>query len=434
MTGEGFGGANPFGAGPNPHRPSAQQPGLPRQQQTPPWGGQSSVPRPPAGDQPFGRPPAQPQWSHAGGPQPDPFGNPPTHGPPAMNPTPAGGPGPKKWLKLPSSKRGRGVLLGAGAVAVVAALVSAGVMIVGGGAGDEQRAPSEAADVVVAYLEALQRGDAKAVLSLGRETPPDTSLLTDEILKKQFEKFPITDVRVLGAIPFGTGGASVHVVAKIGGVENDTHFGLEKPQPGQDWKLKNTSGPVELPESQRASPLAKYITVAGKPFPSSGKLYAFPGKLDVGSANSALKVVDTTQYLRASPDPTLADIAYPSMTISPSLDLSDKGADIVKQALQKAIDACVSSTSLEPPNCPNKVARSDLVPDSATWTAPPNLDALTVKFIDTKTGKISIIGSPTFGVSVKTTSGETVTGTADPLIYGNADLTTDLPTIDLNNP
>ncbi|MFV8161085.1 hypothetical protein ACNQVK_02935 [Mycobacterium sp. 134] len=325
-------------------------------------------------------------------------------------------------------------MLGAAAVAVVGVLVAAGSTIFGGGPDDFEGTPGAAADVVVAYLEALQRADAKTVLSLGREAPPDTSLLTDEILKKQFEDFPITDVRVLGEIPTTNGGASVHVVAKIGGVEYDTHFGLQKPPPGEGWKLKNTAGAVELREGDRGTPLSKYITLAGKPFPGSGKLYAFAGKLDVSSSNPVLKVVDTTNFLQASPDPTLADIAYPGTAIDPGLDLSDKGAEIVKQAIQKAIDACVSSASLEPPNCPNKIARADLVPDSATWTAPPNLDALTVKFIDTKTGKISIIGSPTFGVSVKTTSGETVTGTADPLIYGNADLTTDPPTIDLNNP
>ncbi len=47
-------------------------------------------------------------------------------------------------------------------------------------------------------MEALSRGDAQAALDLSATQPATTDLLTDDILKKQLDKLPITEVEVIG--------------------------------------------------------------------------------------------------------------------------------------------------------------------------------------------------------------------------------------------
>ncbi|MDH6197985.1 hypothetical protein M2272_004641 [Mycobacterium frederiksbergense] len=334
----------------------------------------------------------------------------------------------KGWLRLPSSKRGRRILLGAGAVAVVAALVSAGVMVFGGGGyGDGTGTASEA---VAAYLEALQRGDAKTALSLGRDQPPDTSMLTHEILKKQMEKFPITDVKILADLPTGDGGAIVHVIAKVGGLDSDQSIRLEKPPPGQGWKLKSAAMKVEFNVDNASPELAKYITVWDKPVPKSGKAYTFPGLVQLGSSNPAIEVGNSPAVGRT--DPSLYEISTMSRVVFTDFKASDEGRQMVKDALKKALEECAGSSSLEPPKCPNKAARSDFVADSAKWTAPSNLDDFTINFMDEKTGKVSIIGTAEFGISVRTQSGSTESGTLSAYVYGNADLTQTPPVIDFD--
>lgn len=334
----------------------------------------------------------------------------------------------KPWLRLPSGKRGRQILLGAGAVAVVAALVAGGFMVFGGGA--DEGGTGKASEAVTAYLEALQRGDAKAALALGRDQPPDTSMLTDEILKKQMEKFPITDVKILADLPTGDGGARVHVIAKVGGVDSDQSIQLDKPPPGQGWKLKSAAMTVEFNIDNTSPELAKYITVWDKPVPKSNKAYIFPGLIQLGSSNPAIAVGNSPAVGRT--DPTLYEISTMSQLVFPEFKVSDQGREMVKDALKKALEECASSSSLEPPKCPNKAARSDFVADTAKWTAPANLDAMTINFMDEKTGKVSIIGTADFGISVRTQSGSTETGTLTAYVYGNADLTQDPPVIDFD--
>ena len=116
----------------------------------------------------------------------------------------------------------------------------------------------------------------------------------------------------------------------------------------------------------------------------------------------------------------------------PDIKLSDNGRQIVRDELKKTLEKCAESTSLEPPKCPNKAARSDFVADSAKWTAPSELDAVTVNFMDEKTGKVMIIGNVEFGVSVRTQSGSTESGTFLATVFGNADMTQSPPVIDFD--
>ncbi|MED5812855.1 hypothetical protein VST63_10830 [Mycolicibacterium sp. 050232] len=382
----------------------------------------------PFGGQPL--PPPPPQWG-AGPPQPGPFGNQPQFtgqpsGPPGYIPMPTPKPARKPWLRLPSSKRGRRILLGAGAGVVAVALVAAGVVAFSGGTYDE--GAGTAGEAVTAYLEALQRGDAKTALSLGREQPPDTTMLTDDILKKQMEKFPITDVKILGDIPTADGGARVHVIAKVGGVDSDESIKLEKPPPGEGWKLKSAAMATEFDTDGTNRELVKSITVWGKPIPKSGKGYYFPGLVELASSNPAVGIFQVI----GDEDPSLYEISTMKNTIYPEFEITDQGRQMVMDAMKNALDECAKSTSLQPPNCPNGAARSDFVPDSAKWTAPPDIDGFSVTYMDEKDGTVRVSGRPEFGVSVKTASGQTESGTFTPSVYAKVDVTTDPPTVDFD--
>lgn len=349
-------------------------------------------------------------------------------------PMPAPKPAGKGWLRSPSGKRGRRALLGVGGVAVVAALVGAGVMVFGG---DKYADGTDTAgEAVVAYLEALQRGDVKAALSLGRERPPDTSLLTREILMKQMEKFPITDVKVLGDIPTTDGGELVRVLAKIGGVGYEGRVKLDQPPHGQGWKLNSAAMTVELKLGHFKPELLRNITVWGKPIPKSGKAYVFPSLVELGSSNPYLEVED----LRADDEdaPSLFEISAMKKLVIPDLDVSDEGEQKLKEAALQALDECAKSTSLEPPNCPNSAQPDDpasvVVPDSVKWTSQTDSKDISVGPLDTKTGKVSVSGIPHFEVSAQIEGGGTETGTVSAYFDGNADLTTDPPTINLDGP
>lgn len=434
MTGGGFGGPvpGPFGgqSGPGPQGQPPQQSGWgappgPQYPQAPAGGQQPGTPLPPPPPSP------RPQWG-AGPPQPGPFGNQPPFtgqpGPPGYLPMPTPKPARKPFLRLPSTKRGRRILLGASAGVVAVALIAGGVVAFSGGGNDG--GTGKASEAVTAYLEALQRGDAKAALALGRDQPPDTSMLTDEILKKQMEKFPITDVKILGDIPTTSGGAMVHVIAKVGGVDSDERIVLAKPPPGEGWKLKSAAMSVEFKIEDMNPALAKSITVWGQPVPKSGKAYVFPGLVELGSSNPALEVGNSPAVGKT--DPTLYEISTMSRVLYPDIKLSDNGRQIVRDELKKTLEKCAESTSLEPPKCPNKAARSDFVADSAKWTAPSELGAVTVNFMDEKTGKVMIIGNVEFGVSVRTQSGSTESGTFLATVFGNADMTQSPPVIDFD--
>ncbi|MGE5694739.1 MAG: hypothetical protein ACM4D3_05730, partial [Candidatus Sericytochromatia bacterium] len=68
------------------------------------------------------------------------------------------------------------------------------VVIATAGRGGKADTP---ADAVRGYLEALARGDAEAALSYASDQPASKEFLTDEILQKQIDKWPISDIQIL---------------------------------------------------------------------------------------------------------------------------------------------------------------------------------------------------------------------------------------------
>ena len=83
------------------------------------------------------------------------------------------------------------------------------------------------AAAVKGYLEALARGDADAALSYSSDQPASKEFLTDDVLKKQIDKWPISDIRILDDTATASMG-TVHVAVKFGDQTSDETLFLEQ--------------------------------------------------------------------------------------------------------------------------------------------------------------------------------------------------------------
>jgi hypothetical protein len=391
-----------------------------------PIGGQSG-----AGDRsptpaPAGPPPLQQpqQWDRPGPLYPPPsagtFGNQPPdpgqpYGPPIY--------GPGQLPPAPRKKRTR-LIVAIGAAVVVVIVVVAAVLVYTGGESDDGAKTAGAA--VQGYLEALARGDAEAALSYARDTPPDKTFLTDAILKKQIEKYPITNIKILG-----DQGSQVHVVAEFGGKPSDEEIVLPEPAEGEGWKLDYAAMTVDIGKddaNNAANPaLMEWVTLFGEPFPESGKAYVFPGWVDMGSSNPNLQVKE----IKDEP-PSLHDIAFPDRVAWPDFEVSEAGQQTIRETVKKMLDECAKSRQTLPRDCPQSAAsRWDLVDGTVVWKAPDNLDAVSAQILNPVSGIAMLDGEVTFTLTGQTRDGGTTTGSDTVYLYGKIDMTQNPPKVEI---
>ncbi|SEH46746.1 protein of unknown function [Mycolicibacterium rutilum] len=395
-----FGGPNPIGgpagAPPPPPPPPPQAPWQPPQQEPPAQWPQEP---PPYQDYPPQYPPQYPGQFY-----PNQFG------PNQIQPRPP--------------KRRKGLLIGIGAAAAVIVLVVAGVVIFSGsGAGGGGAAtPGEA---VQGYLDALARGDAEAALSFSQQVPPDKTFLTDEILKKQAEKYPITNITILGENTSAKG-ATVQVRADFGGKTSDQEITLPKPADGDDWKLQRGVASVDANIGNLTSKkLVEMVTIFGKPVPKTGKAYLFPGWVDFGSTNPNVEIVNYKDE-----PPSLQEIWLGLSSSRPEYSISEAGQKAIRDALKSMADECARSNQLEPPDCPNDFKIPSAVEGTAKWTAPTNFDDIDADFLDQRTATVRLYGSTEWGITVQTDRGPYST-TTTAYVTGEADISQDPPKITL---
>jgi hypothetical protein len=350
--------------------------------------------------------------------------------PPYPGPQPYGQPLFGPGLQFAPRKKRTKLWVAIGAAVAVVILVVAGVLVFSGG-GESNKGADTAGKAVQGYLEALARGDAGAALSFA-EAPADTTFLTDEILRKQLEKYPITNIKVLSDVPGGNGGAEVHVVANFGASKSDETITLSKPAAGQGWKLEHAAVEVNLgrdsPNVPMKPELADAVTIFGKPAPKSGKAYLFPGWVDFGSSNPNIDI-----HAYKDEPPSLQEIWLGLSHQRPELGVSEAGKKAIIDQIKAIIDECVKSKQVSPPNCPNQLNISDLVEGTAQWTAPANLDEIEPQYLDEATATVSFYGWAEFGLTVQTTHKNlpVYTTTTSGSIDGEADMLQNPPKITL---
>lgn len=342
---------------PGPQSPPQPPAATPPLQQPAQWAGQA----PPPGQWP-GQAPQQGQWPQQPPPnqhqQPWP-GTPGPGGPYGGFQGPGAPPPPTNRKPL---------IIGVAVAVVVAIVVVIGVVSLSGngsGSGDGRGGPSgnlSASDTAKAYLEALSSGDAAKALSFGSAQPSTTDLLTDDILRKQNAKMPISNIRILDEDKAlaGIGQTTVHVAVNFGQVVDDATIDL-KQDANQVWKLETAAIKLDPPFNSDKGSAEETVTIFGKDF-KKGSLYAFPGYLGVGSSN---------EYLTVTAEPILLEglRTYLSATLDPEIKFNDDGRQAIMKQLTDAFANCQGSNQLAPPNCPTKVAFSDAVDGTVNWGA-----------------------------------------------------------------
>lgn len=276
--------------------------------------------------------------------------------------------------------------------AVAAILVITGIVIV---SSDSSSGPAQAGDTVRGYLEALARGDAEAALSYAINPPPDKTLLTDDILKKQIEKSPIGDIRIVESSPTG----KVHVMVTFGdNVVDDTLY-LKQDGDGGAWKMESIALPVDFQKDKAAegSALIDAITLFGEPIAKSGRPYVFPGPVEFGTSNPNIEVdVVNPVFL-------LSNLQW-GVNANYNFAVSEAGKDAVKKAMMPVVVECAKSQLLSPPNCPQQAEIPGMVEGIATWTAPSTLDDVDFVSGIAKDGRQTLTGTISFTLTLQATN------------------------------
>ncbi|WP_454792031.1 hypothetical protein [Mycolicibacterium lutetiense] len=354
-----------------------------------------------------GWPTTSPGFSSA---PPPPFPDYPLSTPPPVFGAPTGAPPPKR-------RKGMVIGLVAAAVVTVLAVLAALTVVItrsdsadGGGAGGES--PQAA---VVAYLEALSRGDAATALSYGKSQPASAELLTDEILGRQIAKWPITDIRVLDTTD-NSAVSQVHVTAKFGNEVSEAKLLVEK---HGGWKLSNAF--IKIDKTQIGQKDAETLTVFGQPVDQPR--YVFPGFVDVGSSSPYLSVTSKPMVLQ--------ELATGASVMSMSFKLSDSGEQAIRAAITDSFALCTNSSLISPPGCPIRIKAPNYVDGTAKWG--PIEGAETFKIIPlTSAMTASVIGTLTTTITAQHSGGAVPTNTVTSPVSGTADLSTSPPKLTWN--
>jgi hypothetical protein len=375
-----------------------------------PIGGPS--PAPPAGWAPAAPPQAP------GGPVPQQWQTPPPQQPPGW-----GQPGTPEWgpqfpVQPHGGRRHRKALLvtvGAGVAVIVVIVIVGAFTLFGGGGGGGAGSPSAA---VKGYLEALARGDAEAALSDGADQPASKELLTDDILKKQIEKMPISNIRILGDNAADAAGVGqVHVTVSFGDQSSDATLPVKKAD-GR-WKLDASAVRLDFSRFTATNQAMETLTAFGKPVGKS-VAYVFPGWIDWGSSNKNIAVKAKPVLLESLSSSAAA-------TVVPTLSVSDAARAAIVANLKQRLDTCAQSKSVLPERCPQRMIHPGIVDGTVTWRA-PDANSAEIQFNPLKMAAL-ITMQTTFGFTAQTRDGSSVTGDAPAVVIGEADLSQSPPTI-----
>ncbi|MHA0290228.1 hypothetical protein ACXYX3_27810 (plasmid) [Mycobacterium sp. C3-094] len=276
---------------------------------------------------------------------------------------------------------------------------------------------------MTAYLQALSDGDADKALSFGKAEPSSKDFLTDDILRKQIAKQPITNIRVLdkgdenSPLRMGT----VKVAADFGGKTSEADVRLTKVDDA--WKLDNAFVRIALRNVSGDEGAESTLTLFGEPLKDKESVNVFPGFQQLGSTNDYLEV---SQLADAAP---LQALSFGGTSfLQPKFDLNDKGQQAVQSAVSDAFTACERSHALNPPGCPYKMDRPDAVEGTANW-GPADISQVKMGLFLEYAMTTTVDGPVVMPVTVQTVDGGTASGKVDKVFFGTVDLTKKPPAL-----
>nr|WP_164843475.1 DUF4878 domain-containing protein [Mycobacterium lepraemurium] len=169
------------------------------------------------------------------------------------------------------------------AVLVTVGIVMAIVMMTGNRADPKRVGNGNAGDVVMAYLEALAKGDADTALGLAAGKPGSNEFLTKEMLKQQIDHWPIKNIAILDDSSKVEPGDFAIVKAAADFGENHSEGQLQVKKSDGVWGMVssaiNISGLAQGPQGDGAATL----TLFDKPLREGQHAYVFPGYLAIKS-------------------------------------------------------------------------------------------------------------------------------------------------------
>lgn len=308
-------------------------------------------------------------------------------------------------------------LISGAAVLVVVGIVLA-ITLGGSGGGPGE---GSAGDTVKGYLEALAKGDAEGALSYSDDQPASKEFLTDDILKKQIDKWPITNIRILNddssAASIGFG--SVHVAANFGDKSSDVTLQVKKNN--GKWRLDSAAVKLTPSPGGQNDAAGQTVTIFGKPI-SGGTAYVFPGWTDFGSSNP---------YVTVKAQPLLLDsLTSYAPWVQANYDLNDAGNKAIMDAVTAAYASCQSSHQLAPPPpCPESITDSDIIDGSVNW-GPADLSQVKISNFSQYNLQALFSGQVSIPVTAKGTRGDDQVGPLKPYISGTADMGKTPPALD----
>ncbi len=311
---------------------------------------------------------------------------------------------------------------GAGlAVVLVVGLIAAIVFLSGGrDGGGPAVATGSAAAAVKDYLEALARGDAAAALAYSDARPEVRELLTDDVLRQQIERWPITNIKIVSD-DSADGVANVHVRVDFGTATSDATVRVRKNDTGQ-WKLPASA--IKIAGSDAGivpAGAAKTTTLFGEPIPPKGT-YVFPGYLDIGSTNPYLDV-------EAAPTLLLDTLNLPAgegLYVDAAFDLNEAGRQAVQEALTAAYAVCQDSNVLRPKDCATDIDPDGLVNGTVSW-GEADTSGVRLERFEPLLMFATVRGSATRSVSVQEVGGATRHGDMTFSMDGSVDLARETP-------
>ncbi|MFT4199679.1 hypothetical protein [Gordonia sp. (in: high G+C Gram-positive bacteria)] len=311
-------------------------------------------------------------------------------------------------------RRRRTTWILSGLAVVLGTALVAGLMAVQRARSDPDATP---AGVATAYFQALADGDAQRALSYSSSTPVTTEFLTDEILRRQTAKTPISEIRVVRESG-GTTTSTVRVAVRFG--DNDSEVTLRLTRADGSWKLRHSAVEVRGLPGDNAG---RVLRLFGKPV-TVGTIALFPGYVEFATPNPNF-AVSSNEFVKPDwllPGGVFAGQLRVRVTASPA------GADAAEKAIRAAFDRCLQSTDPTPEDCPNRVRQTGAVPGSARW-GKVEIPSLSRSYFNRRRGALLFsLGIIEFPVSVSTPAGPT-TDVVKRYVVAEVDLFTNPPTV-----
>ncbi|MDG4669362.1 hypothetical protein [Mycobacterium sp. 236(2023)] len=318
-------------------------------------------------------------------------------------------------------RRNRTPLIITAAAAAVLVIIGVIVAVVVTTGDNGPGSGGNATEVAKTYLDALTRGDASAALALSATQPPNSDLLTDDVLRQQLDALPMSGIEILGETTepgAGPDRTSVKIALMLG--DKRTESSIRMVRSDGEWKLDSSFVKVSTTASVETS-TATTLVAFGAPVGGSSEFYAFPGHLDLTSSSP---------FIDVNPVAPLSFDDLGSMELlEAKYSMNEAGRLALEDAVIDRYQPCYGDIGPKPAQCAMNTFDPTLDDSTAKFTSPLDVAGLTYTFEGTLTSAMVSGSIKNVQITMRRTDGQTVPMTADLAIFMMVDIGTDPPKV-----